>query len=122
MRRMAAACRAEAGSVEGALTAVIATAAEHHRTHAHLERVLTQHLPAAGRTESGATREFQSAMRALLRAHRAGLRLADPELGLFFLRNLGRSIMHEAVVERTADLESGAIARELLRGALALVR
>ena len=121
MARMTAACRAKSHSLEAALRAIIAAAADHHRSHAALVRVFDRHLPRVARAAPAGSPVFQAALRELLLAHQAELRIADHELALFFLRHLGRSIMHAAAEHRIADLESGVIAQELLSTTLALL-
>jgi AcrR family transcriptional regulator len=121
MARMTAACREPAASLEAALRAIITTAAEHHRRHAAEVRMFGRHLPRPpGNAPSGAI-AFQAALRELLATHGAELRIADHDLALFFLKNLGRSIMHAATEHRLADLENGVIVQELAATALAFL-
>src|SRR5205823_4971065 len=109
MNRMTAACLASTSSLEANLYAIVSVAAEHHRENAALERVFAAHLPTTPRAPLAGTRAFQTALRHLLKVHQAELRVKDSDLALFFLRNLGRSIMRSASTERAIDLENGVI-------------
>jgi AcrR family transcriptional regulator len=121
MARMTAAARAGDASLETALQSIIAAAVEHHRAHAPLVRVFARHLPPDlwPRPAAGGSVAFQASLRELLHLHRAELQVADLDLVLFFLKNIGRSVMHSAAKHRPGDLASGVIQRELHSAALA---
>jgi len=121
MTRLTEACQAGAPTLEMSLRAIISAAAEHHREHAALERVFACQLPQGPRSTRVSSQVFQAALRNLLTVHQAELRIKDPNLALFFLQNLGRSIMHSASRERLSDLKNGVIVEELLATALAFL-
>lgn len=123
MRRLQSACTPPAAHLEQTLHAIATAGADHHREHARLNRVLARHLPAVDsmpmRRTPGTT-PFHAALRTVLRQHHDELTV-EPELALFLLRNLARSLLTAAVEHRPGQLQDGTIAHVLSRAALAIL-
>ncbi len=109
--------RVQDAPIPEAVAALIAANATAHLVEPELHRVLTAEVPHLGATDASTAFEQRAAarVRALLERRRRELAVRDLDLATYLIVRTVEGTIHEAVVERPADLASGAITREVTR-------
>lgn len=99
------------------VTAVIAANVAAHLVDPELHRVLSAEVPQLGTTDAATAFEQRTVARvhALLTSRRHEIAVRNLDLATYLVVRTVEATIHEAVVERPADLASGAIAREVTR-------
>lgn len=88
-----------------------------HLVEPELHRILSAEVPRLGPTDAATAFEQRATatVRTLMESRRHELAIADLDLATFLIVRTVEATIHEAVVERPADLASGAVAREVTR-------
>jgi len=99
------------------VAAVIDANVAAHLVDPALHRVLSTEVPQLGESDAAHAFEQRAAarVRALFESRRREIAVADLDLATYLVMRTVEATIHEAVVERPADLASGAIAREVTR-------
>ena len=96
-------------SVEARARRLIEAVIAAHRVAPELHRVFASELP-LGRPRI----PFEPFMLESARAELSGLGLPHPELASWLIATVVHAVVHEGIVERKADIDSGALADELV--------
>jgi AcrR family transcriptional regulator len=88
-----------------------------HLVDPALHRVVSAEVPELGPVDARTAyeRRLTDRVRALLVSRRAEIAVDDLDLATYMIVRTVEATVHEAVVERPRDLESGAVAREVTR-------
>ena len=99
------------------VTAMIAANVAAHLIDPELHRVLSTEVPHLGASDAADAFEQRTVarVRALFEQRRDEIVVRDLDLGVYLVVRTAEATIHEAVVERPADLASGALTREVSR-------
>jgi len=99
------------------VAALIEATVAAHLIAPELHRMLSAEAPNLHPTDASSAfaRRAAASVRALMESRRRELAITDLDLATFLVVRTVEATIHEAVVERPADLASGAVAREVTR-------